>query len=190
MERQTYLSCEMLKKIFDSGITLDFAFVWEDMCYKAGSLVSPEFVKRVMAPKYKKVTELLYSHGVTLIGLDSDGNTEELLPIWIDCGINAHYPFEVASGMDPIRIRKQYGKNLIIIGGTDKRNLAKGKAEIDKEVEKSRQLLREGGYFINCDHHIPPDVPYENFLYFHNEINKLSDFEETRKFIPAPTKRG
>jgi len=128
-----------------------------------------------MTPRYRRITDLLYGHGVALIGLDSDGNTEELLPIWIDCGINAHFPIEIAAGMDPIRLRKQYGRNLIIIGGTDKRNLAKGKNEIDQEVAKSRELLKDGGYFVNCDHHIPPDVPYGNLVYFCSEVNELSD---------------
>ena len=36
--------------------------------------------------------------------------------------------------------------------------LARGKPEIDREVEKARLLIRQGGYFVNCDHHIPPDV--------------------------------
>ena len=51
------------------------------------------------------------------------------------------------------------------------------------EVEKVRVLIREGGYLVNCDHHIPPDVSYENIRYFLNEVNKLSVYEETRRVI-------
>ena len=61
---------------------------------------------------------------------------------------------------------------------------AKGKNEIDGEIDKARILLREGGYFPCVDHGIPPDVPYENFVYFMNELRKLSDYEETRRLIP------
>jgi uroporphyrinogen decarboxylase len=184
MEWQAHFSLEMLKQVFAAGVTLDWVWLWEDMCYNKGSLVSPSFVKRYMVPRYRRVVDLLLENEVTALILDSDGNTEELLPLWLDCGINAHYPFEIASNMDPVRLRKRYGKNLIIIGGIDKRSLAKGKREIDVEVEKVRLLIEEGGYLVNCDHHIPPDVSYENIRYFLNEVNKLSGYNETRRVIP------
>ncbi|MEI6157327.1 MAG: uroporphyrinogen decarboxylase family protein, partial [Atribacterota bacterium] len=180
IEWHCYLSCEMLKKVFQKGITLDWVWLWEDMCYKKGSLVSPVFVKKYMVPRYRQVVDLLRENGVKVLILDSDGNTEELLPIWIDCGINAHYPFEIASGMDPIQLRKKYGKNLIIIGGVDKRNLAKGKKEIDQEVEKVKILMQDGGFLVNCDHHIPPDVSYENIRYFLSQVHQLSDYPEIK----------
>jgi uroporphyrinogen decarboxylase len=180
---QAYFSYEMLKKVFSSGVKLDWVWLWEDMCYNKGSLVSPAFVKKYMVPRYRKVVDLLLDNGVKALILDSDGNTEELLPIWVDCGINAHYPFEIASNMDPIKSRKKYGKNLIIIGGVDKRMLAKGRSEIDQEVEKVRILIKGSGYFMNCDHHIPPDVSYENIKYFLNQVFSLSQYEETRRTI-------
>ncbi|HSV31006.1 MAG TPA: uroporphyrinogen decarboxylase family protein [Atribacteraceae bacterium] len=173
VEWQCHFSFEMLKKVFASGVTLDWVWLWEDMCYNKGSLVSPSFVKRVMVPRYRKVVDLLLENGVTALILDSDGNTEELIPIWLDCGINAQYPFEIASNMDPVRLRKQYGKNLIIVGGVDKRMLAQSKTDIDREVEKVKFLTARSGYFVNCDHHIPPDVPYDHLRYFLNQVHAL-----------------
>lgn len=178
---QCHFSYEMLKGVFATGITLDWVWLWEDMCYNKGPLVSPDFVKKYMVPRYRKVVDILTSHGVQALILDSDGNTEELTPIWLDCGINAQYPFEIASSMDPVRLRKQYGKNLIIVGGVDKRMLALGQQEIDREVEKVRYLVGESGYFVNCDHHIPPDVSYENMKYFLNRVHELSDHPALRR---------
>ena len=51
--------------------------------------------------------------------------------------------------------------------------LARGKPEIDREVEKARLLIRQGGYFVNCDHHIPPDVSYDNITYFIDSVNAV-----------------
>lgn len=173
----------MAKKVFAAGVTLDWVWLWEDMAYKAGSLVSPAWVKRVMAPRYRKVVDLLREHGVSALILDCDGNVDELLPIWVDCGINAIYPLEIAAGMDPLAVRKEFGRNLIITGAVDKRALAQGKAEIDAELEKCRQLLSYGGFFPSVDHHIPPDVPYRNIVYFLNELRKMSEYPETRRVI-------
>mgnify|MGYP000397904872 CR=1 FL=1 len=104
------------------------------MAYKSGSLVSPSFVKKYMAPHYKRITEFLHSKSIDIITLDSDGNIWELIPSWLDCGINGVLPNEVAAGMDVVKMREKFGKNLIISGGIDKRVLAKGKKRLKKKL--------------------------------------------------------
>ena len=183
VEWQAYLGYEMIKKVFDAGVTLDWVWLWEDMAYKGGSLVSPAWVKRVMVPRYRKVVDLLRSQSVDALVLDCDGNVDELLPIWVDCGINAIYPMEVAAGNDSLQARRRFGKDLVIVGGVDKRALAQGQREIDAEVAKCRELLKHGGFFPSVDHHIPPDIPYENMVYFLNELRKLSEYPETRRIL-------
>ena len=56
--------------------------------------------------------------------LDSDGNVEELIPCWLEVGINFIYPMEVAAGMDVVALRRQFGKGLLIGCGMEKRILA------------------------------------------------------------------
>jgi len=106
-----YYSMEVLKQIFNRGIIFDVAFIWEDMAYNHGSLISPKIVREWMMPRYKKITDLLRENGVHFILLDCDGNVDELLPLWIESGINGIFPLEVAAGMDPLNLRKKYGKN-------------------------------------------------------------------------------
>ena len=180
---QTYFAMEVLKQVFKAGIKIDCAFFWEDMAGKNGSIFPISFVKKAMVPRYKRVTELLRNNGVEVINLDSDGNTEELIPLWIEGGINCHFPLEVQAGMDPIKLRKKYGKNLILTGGVDKRELAKGKKEIDGQVAIVKELIKDGGYFVQADHHMPPDIPFENVVYFVNEVNKLCEYDEFRKEV-------
>lgn len=184
MEHQAWLAYEMAKKVFDAGITLEWVWIWEDMCFNKGPLVSPSWVKRNMVPRYRKVVDLLLENNVDVLILDCDGNIDELLPIWVDCGINGSFPLECASGMDARKVRKKFGKNVVLFGNIDKRALAKGKREIDEELEKVRELLAYGGYFPGVDHQIPPDVPYENIVYMINEIRNMSDYPETRRTIP------
>jgi len=173
MDHQAWMAYQMAKKVFDAGVTLEWVWIWEDMCFNKGPMVSPAFVKQVMVPRYRKVVNLLRDNGVDALILDCDGNIEELLPIWLDCGINATYPLEVAAGNDALKLRKKFGKDLIMIGNIDKRALARGKREIDEELDKVRELLRLGGYFPNVDHHIPPDVPYVNVKYLFDEIKRI-----------------
>jgi uroporphyrinogen decarboxylase len=183
IEWQTYFSIEMIKQVFKAGVTFEWALVWEDMAFNKGSLIHPSYVKKVMVPRYKKITGLLRDNGIEVICVDCDGLIDELLPIWIDAGINCIFPIERASNNDPLKIRKKFGKNLILIGGIDKREIAKGKREIDVQVSMVKELIKDGGYFVNGDHHFPEDISYDNIVYLINEVNKLTDYPETRRTI-------
>ena len=150
------------------GMQYDFAQFWEDMAYKTSSLISPEHYRRIFLPQYRRITDRLHQAGIDVMMLDSDGNVEGLIPCWLDVGINFIYPFEVAAGMDVAALRIKFGKDLIIGGGMDKRVLASNKAAIEEMVEERVPLMREGGYVPGCDHAMPPDIPWENYVYYRN----------------------
>jgi hypothetical protein len=182
MECHAHLAEELLKKVFAAGISLEWVWVWEDIACNTGALIPPGFVKQNMH-RYRRVTDLLHSHHVDAIIVDSDGNLDELLPLWMDSGINATYPLERAAGMDAGRLRRKYGKNLITFGNIDKRNLAKGQREIDGELEKARELLKGSGHFPGCDHHVPPDVSYSNIKYLFNGLFQMNADPQLRRKI-------
>ncbi|MBI4166489.1 MAG: hypothetical protein HY508_12220 [Acidobacteria bacterium] len=151
---------------------IDVFGFWEDMAFRTAPLISPAMVRKYMLPRYRKVIEFGRSRGVHFFGLDSDGNIDPLIPVWMDAGIDILYPFEVQAGMDVLAVRMKYGKDLRIWGGVDKRCLAGGPAAIDEELERIRTLIREGGYIPMLDHSAPPDIPYQNYCYF---LKKLKD---------------
>ena len=69
--------------------------------------------------------------------------------------------------MDSQKIRREYGDDLALSGGIDKREIAKGRKAIEREVMgKVPQLVAEGGYIPTSDHSFPPDIAYETFLYY------------------------
>jgi len=146
--------------------TIDVFGFWEDMAYKTGPLLGPELARRFMLPRYRRVVDFLRGRGVEFICLDSDGDVTQLIPVWLDAGINTLYPFEVQAGMDVLAVRRQYGRELRLWGGLDKRVVAQGPAAIDAELARVAPLVREGGYVPFPDHSFPPDVSYANFRYF------------------------
>lgn len=95
---------------------IDFAQFWEDMCYHSASIISPKLVREFMLPHYRRITAVLRKYGVDVILVDCDGNHDELTPIWLAGGLNGVYPLEVAAGEDPVRLRKEYGRDLLKIG--------------------------------------------------------------------------
>ena len=178
MEQVLYLETEVIKRVL-KDIKVQQATFWEDMCYKAGPLISPDMVRKFMLPRYKQITDLLHSYGVDIIFLDSDGNVEQLIPLWLEVGINFIWPFEVAAGNDVVALRKKYGKDLIIGGAIDKRALIKGKEAIKEEVmSKVPFLLETGGYFPSVDHLVPPEVTFENYGYYINLMREVAGLEK------------
>ena len=155
-------------------VQVDYFNYFEDFAFKTGPLVGPNIFRKFLAPRYRRINDFLRSRGVRHIWLDSDGNTEVLIPLLIDVGITFHWPFERAANMDPLRIRAQYGHDLGIGGGIDKRELAKGRREIDAELERVLPpLLEDGGFIPTIDHAVPPDISYDNFQYYLEIKRKL-----------------
>jgi uroporphyrinogen decarboxylase len=151
----------------------DFVFVWEDMSYKNGPLISPALVREFMLPYYRELVAFFRSHGDYKFLLDSDGDVTQLIPLFAEVGIDGMLPFEVAAGMDIRRIAEQY-PSLIICGGLDKREIAKGPGAIDRELEaKLPAMFRRGGYFPSMDHHVPPEVSYADFQYYLQKTREL-----------------
>ncbi len=162
----------VMGRILDHTDVDSFGF-WEDMAYKAGPLVSPATFRRLAVPRYRRVTDFLRSRGVPFISLDSDGDISSLIPVWLDGGIDTLYPFEVQCGMDVVKVRRQYGRGLRMWGGIDKRALAQGREAIDAELRRVAPLIRDGGYIPGLDHGVPPDISFENYCYYAEQLRRL-----------------
>jgi hypothetical protein len=156
-------------------VEVDACIINEDFAGKEGPLISPKIYKEFFLPRHKMIIDHLRSHGVKVIELDSDGNTEVLLPLIIEAGFNCHWPLEAAAGMDQVKIRKQYGKNIALLGGIDKRALFGDKSDIEEELRrKIIPLLDAGGYIPTLDHCFSPEIPLENALYYFELKRRLA----------------
>jgi hypothetical protein len=155
--------CENVLKTVLPAFTPDMIGYHEDMAYKTASLISPDMFKEFMLPYYRRIQALAEPAGIDVQFMDSDGNIHELIPLWLDCGINVMTPCEVAAGMDVVALRKEYGKTLGMIGGFDKRILADSPGAIRTELERLRPVIEGGGYIPQCDHGVPYDVSFGNY---------------------------
>jgi hypothetical protein len=156
-----------LTKLLESGGHFDACSIWEDMAYNSGPLISPKHFRQYLSPHYRRITDLLHRYGVDIVLVDSDGKIDDLIPLWLDAGVNCVYPVEIGTwNADPVRFRKQYGRNLLMMGGFDKRILARSREAIRSEIYRLASLVEDGGYIGFCDHRVPPDVPFDNYIYY------------------------
>lgn len=156
------------------GVRPEAASMWEDMCYNAGPLISPRTFRQVLVPHYRRIVDTLHRYDVDVVALDCDGKIDKLVPLWLEAGVNCMFPLEIGTwGADPVEYRKEYGRDLLIMGAFDKRILARGKSDITAEVERLAPLVEEGGFIPFCDHLVPPDVSLSNYIHYLNEAKRV-----------------
>ncbi len=160
-------------------VTLDEIFFGEDICYNHGALISPDMMQEFLLPYYQQLIANLRMRQLDrsrhlYIQVDTDGFADPVIPIYRDgIGMNVMSPFEVASHCDVVATRERY-PDLVISGGIDKRVLAQSKAAIDLMVERILPPMRQSGGFIpTCDHGVPDDVSYENYLHYRRRCVEL-----------------
>ena len=156
-------------------VQFDYFNFFEDCAGKGGPLYGPEQFRRFFMKPYKRIIDRLHKAGIRSIWVDSDGDSEVLVPYWMEVGVNCFWPLEQASGMDPVRLKKKFGRDLMLCGGIDKMEIAKGRKAIDKELyAKIPPLMEIGGYIPHIDHAVSPEISYADFLYYMELKRKLT----------------
>jgi len=168
VETVTRLFCSQLEMAL-SEVQVDYAAGWEDICFRSGPLISPTMFGEIVIPRVKRVMEVIRRHGCDVIWTDCDGDIRRLVPLWLDAGLNCMFPLEVHPGSDPVWLRKEYGKRILLRGGVAKYELAKSRADILKELKRIEKTFEEGAFIPHGDHRIPQDVPYDNYKYYVRE---------------------
>jgi len=162
-------------------VTLDEIFFAEDICYNHGPLISAEMMQEFLLPYYQQVIANLRPRQIDqsrhlYVQVDTDGDCRPTIPIYGNSiGMDSMSPFEVASGCDVVEIGRQY-PSLVMRGGIDKRILAGGRAAIDEMLNRILPAMKQrGGYVPCCDHGVPAEVPFEDYLYYRNRCFELGE---------------
>ena len=158
-----------------AGVNIEEVFFAEDICYNHGLLISPDMVREFLFPYYRQLMANIRSRqpdkSVPLsFRLDTDGFSDVAIPLYREIGLNFLCPFEVASNCDVVRTAREY-PDLLTSGGFDKRILAQGKNAIDREVDRILPVMKaRGGYYPTCDHGVPEEVKFEDYLHFRKRL--------------------
>ena len=152
-----------------SEVEVDYAAGWEDICFRNGPIIGPAMFGEIVAPRVRRVCNILRRHGCDVIWTDCDGDVRPLVPVWLEAGLNCMFPLEIQGGSDPVELRAKYGKQILLRGGLAKYEFTKGRRETLVELKRVEKVFEEGGYIPHGDHRIPEDVPYENYKYYVRE---------------------
>jgi len=160
-------------------VTIDELFFGEDICYNHGPLISPAMMAEFLFPYYQQLIANIKGRQIDrnrhlYVHVDTDGYVESVIPLYTDAiGMGVMSPFEVAAGNDVVSIGKAHS-GLAMFGGIDKRVLAQGRDAIDAYLTRVIPAMRErGGYIPTCDHGVPEEVPYQDYLYYRKRCVEL-----------------
>lgn len=169
-------SCVLVEDFLDQvlpHVQFDYAAGWEDICYKSGPLVSVNFFRDIVVPRYQRIRDKLRAHGVDIWWIDCDGDVRPLIPHFLAGGVNTMFPWEVNGSGHPGESLDKWGPELRIMGGVDKMVLGRNRQEIRQWLESLAPYVAQGGFIPFCDHRCPPNVNPDDYLYYLDLKEKL-----------------
>jgi uroporphyrinogen decarboxylase len=136
----------------------------DDLAYTEGLMVSPAVYRQHLFPWYRELGQICRAHDLPFI-FHSDGKLWEIIPDLLEAGVNALHPIE-PKAMDIREVKRQYGKQLCLIGNIDLgRTLTLGSPQdVEAEVrERIRDIGPGGGYCVGSSNTVTEYVPLANF---------------------------
>ena len=173
----TYLdSCiGLFEKVWDAGYRFDAIYWPDDMGYKNTTFFSNKMYRELLKPVHRRAVEWAHSKGI-YAHLHSCGDIMTRIDDLVEIGIDALNPLEVKAGMDPIKLKKEYGDRLVLHGGVNA-VLWDNRDAIIEEIDRVIPVLKEnGGYIFSSDHSVPNSVSLENFRAIVEEIKRVGRY--------------
>jgi hypothetical protein len=170
-DRQTDIAIgnlRLLHKVIGNKIDVVFT-CGTDFGTQNSTFCSPETFDRLWLPYYRKVNDWIHLNTSWKTFKHSCGAVESLMAHFIEAGFDIINPVQInASGMDPRKLKKEYGDKLVFWGGgVDTQGVfAFGTpAQVKEQVKTQCGILNEnGGFVFNTVHNIQANVPFENVV--------------------------
>ena len=151
----------------------DYCFAWgiaaDDSGTQRGEFIRPGLWAEMLKPHYKKLCDWIHANTPWKVFLHSCGSIHNLLPHFIEAGIDILNPVQTsAANMDPARLKVEFGDRLVFWGGGCDTQRILGQAgpdEIRQHVKERIEIFSPGGgYVFNQVHNIQANVPPENII--------------------------
>jgi uroporphyrinogen decarboxylase len=146
IESKTEWFIETAKHAVESG--MDFVVMGDDMGFKGHGYVSPSDFKELAFPYYRRIVESIS----VPVFWHSEGYIRDYLPMAVEAGIKGIHGIEEAAGMNMGEIKREFGKELVLIGNVDgnqilcQPDLGLVRTEVDRCL---REGMAGGGYMLS-----------------------------------------
>jgi len=175
MAIQGEFSARLTERILKE-VEIDAAVFSEPIGGNDRPLISPQMYEKIVLKSYEPVIEVLNRFSVETIIFQTYANARILIPGILRWGFNCLWACEVnIKAMDYRSIRREFGRDLRLIGGIDLDALRQGKAAIRREIEKKvPSLIQDGGYVPLADGRVREDVSFDDYVYYRELLQKTT----------------
>ena len=172
------LVMEMCDRMIRGGFKFDGVFLFCDLGYRGGLFFSPKHYEEQLHPVFKELCRFFHSRGMYVL-LHCCGKVKDLIPYFIEEGIDCLQPLEVKAGMDLIELKEKYGDKISFMGGIDVRLMALDDPRpIEEEIKRKITVAKEGGgYIYHSDHSVPKNVSFKQYRRVIELVKKYGNYD-------------
>ncbi len=169
VQQMSDFSIKVGERIIEEGG--EYLYMTNDIGLKEKSMISPKMFNEFFKQGIKKFCEKIHKAGGKIL-MHSCGYVMEMLPHFIECGIDALHPIEQAAGNDIVEIKEKYGNDLVIVGNVPIPLLTQGTPQETRHYVKFllKNISKNGGHIISSSHSITQWCKLENFLAYHDAL--------------------
>ncbi len=160
-----------------AGGQIDMVYTFDDVAIQNGLLMSPGMWRKTILPRHQRLNQVIKSYGLKIMYHSCGGIAPLIDALVDDMRIDVLNPLQpLASGMDMVKIKAEYGSRLAFHGGIDlQKTMAYGTTDnVRREVaQRVRILASGGGYICATAHNIQADTPLENIIALYTAPREL-----------------
>jgi uroporphyrinogen-III decarboxylase len=152
-------------------------FGGDDMGQKGRSLLSPEMFRKFFKKPYSEIFQKIHDIGAIAFN-HSCGNIVDILPDYIEAGLNGWQSLEIPSEINHAELKKKYGDKLLLVGGIDSSNIMtmQGPKQVTEHVKQQIKAMGKNGGYIAGPAHDYLNVSLENALAMRDAIYKYGRY--------------
>jgi uroporphyrinogen decarboxylase len=142
--------------------------------------MSPDLFRKYLKPRFTyMISEFRKLNPDIKIAYHTCGNPSLVLDDIIEMGVDIYHSIQPRA-IDPLEVKKRYGKRLSLWGGIDIQRILpfakpeEVKAEVKRLVEGCG---KDGGYIVAPAHHLQMDTPLENVLAFYEAAKEHGSYK-------------
>jgi uroporphyrinogen decarboxylase len=148
-------------------------------------IFSPQMWRELIKPELERLFAVGKSRNLW-VAYHCCGALRPIIPDLIEIGMDVLNPVQSnCPGMDPLELKREYGRHLAFMGGMDTQYLLPmgSVAEVRRATARLLEGMTSdgGGYILAASHTIPPETPDENIFAMYAEagVSREEIFDRT-----------
>ena len=167
LEKSADFAIEISEKACNQ-FELDWLWTGDDVGGQLAMIMNPQCWRDLIRPHLQKIFNVGKSKGLW-VAYHSCGAIRPIIPDLIEMGLDVLNPIQCnCPGMDPIELKKDFGKYLTFMGGVDTVNLLPNGSVEDVRRETAKLIegmtIDGGGFILAASHTVPPETPMDNIF--------------------------